>query len=218
MEENEIVRRCGVTEEEWERMLELSHARRQRCHKGEMVLRCGDRGRELGLVEQGSVNIETVDLSGTRSILGHISRGQVFAETYAFCQEVLMVDVTAADQSPSWEEAPCPERNAMELRVQVPLLVRLRDRQGCLFTARASLEETLRLRLCCPEQDCWRGRIYLQAAARLCGNACPCDGDGCCPARLELCLEGFLLLPCAAMPPAPACPADPRPWYPQFSK
>ena len=97
-------------------------------------------------------------------------------------------------------------------------LVRLRDRQGCLFTARASLEETLRLRLCCPEQECWRGRIYLQAAARLCGNACPCDGDGCCPARLELCLEGFLLLPCAAMPPAPACPADPRPWYPQFSK
>lgn len=129
-----------------------------------------------------------------------------------------VVDVTAADQCPRWEETPCPERNAMELLVQVPLLVRLRDRQGCLFTARASLEETLRLRLCCPEQECWRGRIYLQAAARLCGNACPCDGDGCCPARLELCLEGFLLLPCAAMPPAPACPADPRPWYPQLSK
>ena len=127
------------------------------------------------------------------------------------------VDVTA-EQSPIWEEAPCPERNAMELRVQVPLRVRLQDRQGCLFTSRASLEETLRLRLCCPEQECWRGRVYLQAAVRLCGNACPCDGDGCCPARLELWLEGFLLLPCAAMPTAPACPADPRPWYPQFPK
>ena len=99
MEENEIVRRCGVTQEEWARMLALSNARRRRYGKGEAVLRCGDRGRELGLVEQGSVNIETVDLSGSRSILGHIPRGQVFAETYAFCQEVLMVDVTAAEES-----------------------------------------------------------------------------------------------------------------------
>ena len=99
MEENEIVRRCGVTQEEWARMLALSNARRRRYHKGEAVLRCGDRGKELGLVEQGSVNIETVDLSGSRSILGHIPRGQVFAETYAFCREVLMVDVTAAEES-----------------------------------------------------------------------------------------------------------------------
>ena len=59
MEENEIVRRCGVTQEEWARMLALSNARRRRYHKGEAVLRCGDRGKELGLVEQGSVNIET---------------------------------------------------------------------------------------------------------------------------------------------------------------
>lgn len=43
-------------------MLALSNARRRRYHKGEAVLRCGDRGKELGLVEQGSVNIETVDL------------------------------------------------------------------------------------------------------------------------------------------------------------
>ena len=99
MEENEIVRRCGVTQEEWARMLALSNARRRRYGKGEAVLRCGDRGRELGLVEQGSVNIETVDLSGSRSIFGYIPRGQVFAETYAFCQEVLMVDVTAAEES-----------------------------------------------------------------------------------------------------------------------
>ena len=99
MEENEIVRRCGATQEEWARMLALSNARRRRYHKGKAVLRCGDRGKELGLVEQGSVNIETVDLSGSRSILGHIPRGQVFAETYAFCREVLMVDVTAAEES-----------------------------------------------------------------------------------------------------------------------
>ena len=97
MEENEIVRRCGVTQEEWARMLALSNARRRRYGKGEAVLRCGDRGRELGLVEQGSVNIETVDLSGSRSILGHIPRGQVFAETYAFCGDALMVDAVAAE-------------------------------------------------------------------------------------------------------------------------
>ncbi|MEI3141174.1 MAG: hypothetical protein V8S34_06225 [Lawsonibacter sp.] len=44
MEENEIVRRCGATQEEWARMLALSNARRRRYGKGEAVLRCGDRG------------------------------------------------------------------------------------------------------------------------------------------------------------------------------
>ena len=38
MEENEIVRRCGVTQEEWARMLALSNARRRRYHKGEAWL------------------------------------------------------------------------------------------------------------------------------------------------------------------------------------
>ena len=128
------------------------------------------------------------------------------------------VDVTASDHPPVWEALPCPERGALALLVRLPLLVRLRDRQGCLFTAQAVIEETLRLRLCCPEQESWRGSIYLQGAARLCSCACPCGGDGCCPARLEVCLEGFLLLPCAAFPPAPACPGDERPWYPQMPR
>ena len=47
----------------------------------------------------GSVFVENTDLWGNRSILSKITPGQVFAETYAFCREPMMVNVTAAEAS-----------------------------------------------------------------------------------------------------------------------
>lgn len=132
------------------------------------------------------------------------------------CQAAPPLQIVNAtvDRTPAWEEAPCAEKGTMLLRVDVPLLLRLRDRQGCFHDSAAFITEDLRLRLCCPEQECWRGNIFLQAAARLCGNACPWEGKDCCPVRLEVLLDGFLLLPCPAFPPVPACPPNTRPWYP----
>lgn len=45
----------------------------------------------------GSVNVESNDLWGNKSILSHVEAGQAFAETYALCGEPLMVDVAAAE-------------------------------------------------------------------------------------------------------------------------
>lgn len=52
---------------------------------------------EIGIVQSGSVNVESNDLWGNKSILSHVEAGQAFAETYALCGEPLMVDVAAAE-------------------------------------------------------------------------------------------------------------------------
>lgn len=57
----------------------------------------GDFIREIGLVLTGSIRIENVDVWGNKSILGHLAEGQTFAETYVFCEEMVMVDVVAAE-------------------------------------------------------------------------------------------------------------------------
>ena len=58
----------------------------------------GDVTPEFGVVLQGSVNIENVDVWGNVGILDNVSQGRVFAETYAFLKTPLMVDVVAAEK------------------------------------------------------------------------------------------------------------------------
>lgn len=67
--------------------------------KNQTIYYMGDRVSELGIVLSGSVFVENTDLWGNRSILSKITPGQVFAETYAFCREPMMVNVTAAEAS-----------------------------------------------------------------------------------------------------------------------
>lgn len=64
-----------------------------------MILSAGCTTHEIGLVLSGSVNIENLDLWGSKSILSNIGAGQVFGETYAFSRETLMVDAVAAQQT-----------------------------------------------------------------------------------------------------------------------
>ena len=52
----------------------------------------------LGVVLRGTVHIENLDLWGSKSILSSISAGQAFAETYALCGDVMMVDAVAAEE------------------------------------------------------------------------------------------------------------------------
>ncbi len=65
--------------------------------KHTVTFRAGSRVQEIGVVVQGTVHIENLDLWGTKSILSSISAGQAFAETYAFCGDALMVDAVAAE-------------------------------------------------------------------------------------------------------------------------
>ena len=67
--------------------------------KHTVIFRAGSRVQEIGVVVQGTVHIENLDLWGTKSILSSISAGQAFAETYAFCGEPMMVDVVAAEET-----------------------------------------------------------------------------------------------------------------------
>lgn len=116
--------------------------------------------------------------------------------------------------NPIWQEIPCHERGVMLLQVTLPLVLRIRDGCGNVFTAASSLEEKIRLRIFCPEQQCWRGQIFVQAAVRLCTPA-PINPEGCFDARLDVCLEAYLLSACALRgPEKPACPPS-KPWYPE---
>ncbi|MDY4196024.1 MAG: cyclic nucleotide-binding domain-containing protein [Peptoniphilaceae bacterium] len=55
--------------------------------------------RNLGLVLDGSVIIESNDIWGNRTILSHVGKGEFFAETYALLEnEPMLVDVTANEK------------------------------------------------------------------------------------------------------------------------
>lgn len=113
---------------------------------------------------------------------------------------------------PRYEELPCHERGAMLLRVVVPLALTVCvDGRECAVPSETT--QTLRIRLFCPAEECWRHRVILRAAARLCRRACLCD-DGCFDAAIDLCVEGYIAADCVIG--APDCdPCPPRlPLYP----
>ncbi len=65
--------------------------------KDSIILRSGDPVHEIGIVQSGSVHVESMDPWGNKSILSHVPAGQVFAETYAIAGEPMMVDAVAAE-------------------------------------------------------------------------------------------------------------------------
>ena len=72
------------------------HAQEKRYKKGQALLHAGDVTEKLGLALEGSVTVESNDAWGNRTILSHIGKGQLFAETYALLSdEPLLVDVIA---------------------------------------------------------------------------------------------------------------------------
>jgi CRP-like cAMP-binding protein len=85
-----------MTEEEILSALSFFQAREKSYKKGQALLRAGDITEKLGLVVEGSVTIESNDAWGNRTILSHVGKGQLFAETYALLNnEPLLVDVIA---------------------------------------------------------------------------------------------------------------------------
>ncbi len=72
---------------------------RERCFaEGAYVHRMGDTIKTVGLVLEGSVRIESVDVWGNVSVMGMAQAGGMFGEAYAAVpDEPLMVDVVAAE-------------------------------------------------------------------------------------------------------------------------
>jgi len=89
----------GLTEDELHEMQSLHCLTEKQYRKDECVFYMGDTTTRLGIVQSGSINIESVDLWGNRSILSNIEPGGVFAETYALTGEELQVDAVATEKT-----------------------------------------------------------------------------------------------------------------------
>ena len=87
----------GMTADELAALRTAHCIRVQRYDKNALICHAGRVVHEIGIVQSGSVNVESNDLWGNKSILSHVEAGQAFAETYALCGEPLMVDVAAAE-------------------------------------------------------------------------------------------------------------------------
>lgn len=87
----------GLTPAEWDALAQSGQLRTKTFSRHEIIFHAGSRIHEVGVVLRGSVHIENLDLWGTKTILSSVPAGQVFAETYAFCGDALLVDAVAAE-------------------------------------------------------------------------------------------------------------------------
>ena len=90
----------GLKPEEIDTMLGCLAARERRYRKGARIHRMGDVITTVGLVLEGGVRIESVDVWGNVSVLGVKGVGGMFGEAYAAVpDEPLMMDVVAAEDT-----------------------------------------------------------------------------------------------------------------------
>ena len=73
---------AGVVEEEISAMLDCLGVRLVTYQKGEYVFRQGEHLSDIMVLVEGSLHIQKDDYWGNRSILGHISVGEMFGEAY----------------------------------------------------------------------------------------------------------------------------------------
>lgn len=75
------------------------YSRIKTYEKNETIYSMQDIPQEIGIVLQGSVNIETVDYLGNVRILSHIEPHQIFAESYALSHTPMLVYAVASQDS-----------------------------------------------------------------------------------------------------------------------
>lgn len=88
----------GIKAEEIKEALDCLSGYEKSFKKGEIIYRTGQTVTDMGLVEEGGVNI-TVNLYwGSSIILGNIEKGKIFAETYAAVSgKEMLCDAVAAE-------------------------------------------------------------------------------------------------------------------------
>ena len=90
----------GIREDEIKDLLSCLNAREKTYKKDETILRAGDTVSQIGLVEDGSVNIVVNFYWGNSNIFGHVEKGSIFAENYAAVPgKELICDVVAVEDS-----------------------------------------------------------------------------------------------------------------------
>ena len=88
---------AGTKPEEIDSMLGCLDARKRSYRTGERIHRMGDVIKTVGLVLEGSIRIESIDVWGNVSVIGARGAGGMFGEAYAAVPDApLMADVVAA--------------------------------------------------------------------------------------------------------------------------
>ncbi|MBQ8475214.1 MAG: Crp/Fnr family transcriptional regulator [Clostridia bacterium] len=91
---------AGLSEEEIGAMLSCLGARMATYKKGEYVYRQGEHISDITVLAEGALHIQKDDYWGNRSLLGHISVGEMFGEAYVAPESgALMNDVIAVENS-----------------------------------------------------------------------------------------------------------------------
>ncbi|MGN0595880.1 MAG: cyclic nucleotide-binding domain-containing protein, partial [Ruminiclostridium sp.] len=87
-----------IDKNELSKLLECLEYREKDFEKDEIIFRAGEKLSKIGVVLKGSVNIESYDFLGAKSIFAHLSEGDIFGEAYALAgNEVLTVNAAAAE-------------------------------------------------------------------------------------------------------------------------
>lgn len=158
----------GVSDDEAQAMLGCLGSFSKQYEKGDIIYHAGDSVQSMGLVMSGSVNIESDDVWGNRSILGHIAAGQIFAETYACIPgETMLVNVTAV------EKCEVLFLNASRLLTTCPNSCSHHNRLiQNLLQISASKNLGLSRRILHTSSKTIRGRLlsYLSDQAKICGS------------------------------------------------
>lgn len=89
----------NISADELDEMYLCRFIKERKYKKNAVIFSTGSIVHEIGTVLSGSVNIENTDPWGNKTILSNVSAGGIFAESYAFCDEPLMVDAVAAEET-----------------------------------------------------------------------------------------------------------------------
>ena len=91
---------AGCSEKEIEHMLICLKHSVKKYDKGEYIYHVGQVITDVCLVISGSVQIESVDVVGNKSILGIVETGDIFAESYACIpNQPILVDVKVCENA-----------------------------------------------------------------------------------------------------------------------
>ncbi|MBE7055868.1 MAG: Crp/Fnr family transcriptional regulator [Ruminococcaceae bacterium] len=91
---------AGISQDEITAMLSCLGARFNTYKKGEYIFRQGQEIEDIVVLLEGNLHIQNDDYWGNRSILGHISVGEIFGEAYATPDsDPILNDVVAVEDS-----------------------------------------------------------------------------------------------------------------------
>lgn len=161
---------AGFTQSDLALLMSGACVRRAEYDKGRVIFAAGDVISEIGVVERGSVNIESIDLLGGRSIFASVTVSGVFGEAYALCGEPMLTDAVAAERT----DVLFVRYGA--LARENPALCGKLTANMLAISARKNIELSGRMLFTAPKTV--RGRLLRYLSAMSAGRASPAGSGG----------------------------------------